>query len=73
MVPKVGIGKSIVRVIQYNFMVFTENTAKMDVAYQKIICICPEYILTQKFGKMIKRMVAGSFLEEDFEKKEWQL
>ena len=39
MVPKIGIGKSIVRVIQYNFMVFTENTAKMDVAYQKITSV----------------------------------
>ena len=55
-------------------MVFTENTAKMDVAYQKIICIWPQSKRTQKLKKkMIKRMAVGSFLEEDFEKMEWQL
>ena len=48
---RIGIGKSIVRVIQYNFMVFTENTAKMDVAYQKIICIWPQSKRTQKLKK----------------------
>ena len=32
-------------------MVFTENTAKMDVAYQKIICIWPQSKRTQKLKK----------------------
>lgn len=54
-------------------MVFTENTAKMDVAYQKIICIWPQSKRTQKLEKWSKRMAVGSFLEEDFEKMEWQL